>query len=241
MSHNLKRKQMERKRAKVHMLPTEHESKIRLDNHGVLSFEPHIKGLHYNGLNHEYIHLYFTTDEEIKGGDWIYNELTHFITWCKKPELKREGDRKIIATTDPKLKIGGVKRDGEVDDVGLPTYIPKTLPQPSKAFIEKFCKVGDIDEVDVEYETGVDRAIARNISLDALNPERVQYFLKVDPINNTITIHPIKSTWSEKEVRDIAFKAYITPFCNTDGKIEPDMLDVLIKRFDKWFDKHLQK
>jgi len=48
----------------------------------------------------------------------------HKGKWYLKSDT---GYREIIATTDPELN----------------------LPQPSKAFIEKYCEVGGIDEVDV--------------------------------------------------------------------------------------------
>lgn len=76
-------------------------------------------------------------------------------------------DRKIIASTDSTLG----------------------LPKPSKAFIEKYCKVGGIDEIDVEY-------FLQDIFL---KPRQKEYWCPA--VNNgEITIHPIKDSWNREEV-----------------------------------------
>jgi len=65
------------------------------------------------------------------------------------------------------------------------------LPHPSKSFIEKYCKLGGINEVNVEYEI--------DIILEYSSGTTPSTFLKVN-LHNEIAIHPIKDSWSKDEV-----------------------------------------
>ena len=147
-------------------------------------------------------HLYITTDEEIKEGDWyIYNNQ---VEQCKSNSMglikscNNSGRnplellnivlcRKIIASSDEALKIitspylfknGGVCKSKEFN-----------LPQPSQSFIKEYCDKGGIDEVNVEYEHD-----------DTVPYPKLR--LKVDS-HNTITIHPIKDSWTREEVEEL--------------------------------------
>jgi hypothetical protein len=174
-----------RKRVQVHMLPTEDgvidgslisraiDNKLAIANCLTLEDKNAKRDGHINN------YLYFTTDEEIKEGDWFYNPATKGVLYASKEMLswncdttqEHKGWKKIIATTDPKLttkeviKVGdGVHSDKQdfndqivITESSAKLYNEsdhyfKQLPQPSQAFIEAYCKQGGIDEVDVEYE-----------------------------------------------------------------------------------------
>jgi len=181
---------MEVKRAKVIMLPT---------NNGVI-----LKGIKNKGLSAPIIlsnesneewdkfgtpqHLYFTTDEDIKSGDWkLINTDTDKLSTVVQHEkgINYYKQSKIIATTDKRIK-NQMLLDG----------FDRIYPQPSKSFIEKYCKLGGIDEVMVELtEWGVGFGHDKNgIEL----PLR----LKVNS-HNEIAIHTIKDNWSRDEVNHI--------------------------------------
>lgn len=116
-----------------------------------------------------------------------------------KNYIKSEtGYREVLATTDTKLKVISTCCEGTGYDKRSRCRIcdgtgTQSLPQPSQAFIEKYCKVGGIDEVLVEYETIF-------LPIDELpsNQKHVM-ILKVNS-NNEIIIHPIKNSWSREEV-----------------------------------------
>lgn len=169
-------------------------------------------------------HLYITSDDEIKGGDW-------FITTYNKGKLYKAdritslpGDkygnevwfgnsptstqqyfcRKVIATTDKSL----------------------TIPSPSKTFIEKYCELSGIDEIDVEYYL----PLGENPNIPSFMQEKLS--LKISS-NNTITIHPIKDSWSRDEVMKLMVLAYDTGY--QDRKSESyggsmKTVEVLIKK-----------
>ena len=140
-----------------------------------------------------YQHLYFVDDSDINEGDWYYWPVTRSVLRFKMTEIERKRDnphpskdcKKIIATTDKRIK-NQMLLDG----------FDRIYPQPSKSFIEKYCKLGGIDEVMVELtEWGVGFGHDKNgIEL----PLR----LKVNS-HNEIAIHTIKDNWSRDEVNHI--------------------------------------
>lgn len=210
---NLTVKQMEtnRIRVRVHMLPTEDKSEISYGNSGQgkpiyhLSFRPV-----YN--NRTYQHLHITTDEEIKEGDWYYNGMNKMVVKAtnRYSEMKNPiPHRKIIASTDPKLEV----------QCGNNPNCKKQLPQPSQSFIKKYCELGGIDEVDVEYEIkhnctvdGGANPCLTDMKLCEINGCETIYRLKVDSYN-TITIHAIKDSWSRKEIEQVIHQAINDSIC----------------------------
>jgi len=146
-----------KKLVKVHMLPTADTSVICKS----------IAGLHYTesmiSKVPDYInqHLYFTSDEEIKEGDWllsIFNGKVQYLDKCtevdKTIDLAYNGKlikwtsskhcRKIVATTDKSLTI--IDYTKSLDQKVI------YLPQIPQQFIEDYCKAGGIDEVYLETE-----------------------------------------------------------------------------------------
>jgi len=101
--------------------------------------------------------------------------------------------KKIIATTDKSLKLKKHQNGCMFDRCLTHTCNNMCyLPQPSKAFIKKYCDLGGIDEIMVDY--GVYNRFANN-------GRGVRHVTKLK-INshNEITIHPIKDSWTREEV-----------------------------------------
>lgn len=183
---------MERKRAKVIMLPTD-----KVDDVVMKWRDGKIR-------NH---HLYIVTDDEIKEGDWALSmeEVTKdnpikgvYPYKVTDVEQVHWDDKKIIATTDPELKYV----QGTTPDSAKEWKQIFELPQPSKAFIEKYCKEGGIDKVMVEYEivgTGEVPFPSNLGRLMELNGQLIAHVPKVNS-HNEITIHPIKDSYSKEEL-----------------------------------------
>ena len=189
--------EIEKVRAKVHMLPTEDIENYPLYIHdkGYL-----IEGKYRVGEpSGTQKHLYFTTDEKIVEGDWCIDLIS--VQLGGQPRLVRasrefardtpagEDAFKIVATTDTSLG----------------------LPHPSQAFIQKYCELGGIDEVDIE-----------------LKSSDLDYFfgdLKVDPIHNTVTIHSIKDSWNREEVEKLLELAWATASAYGDKTDSKDCKD----------------
>jgi hypothetical protein len=207
------------KRAKIHLLPT---------NDAEFNYAPVFKDvdgktLVYNRKSEnpdvfwkdcQYFHLYITTDDSIKIGDWYTDGVV--VNQLQDDELPMSYDRKIIATTDPELKYPFMGFDTETG-IDCSDVFPK-IPQ---SFIEEYCRVGGIDEVDVEYNMimGDEGIIAHAFGED-------EYKLKVAS-NNEIIIHLIeKKMYSEDEVYKIAKVAYRMGAQNHN--------DATVERFDEW-------
>lgn len=225
---------METRRAKVIMLPTTDKSNVILDvsiaANKDLIYLNNIKKAELKGNQNQ--HLYITTDDEIKEGDWcvITNKTgTKFIAKNNGSNYKLSTggyvncsgeSKKIIATTDKSLsncycskckgsgnKVSKKPLLGNCLKCGGRGIIINTLPQPSKAFIEKYCKVSGIDEVMIEYESkyNIRRKQNPNFIGDALSEDRIKNILKVNS-HNEITIYPIKNSWNREEVSNLIKK-----------------------------------
>lgn len=178
------------------MLPARGKTNIAYDvNHG--------GSLEYVSLENLYsinYHLYITSDDEIKEGDWFYNTFNDH-----QPKIQqRKGNwrtcfnqHKIIATTDKFL----TKEIIELEGIGGRIARHELFPQPSKAFIEKYCKRGGIDEAIVEYKEDNNPSLwGQDIGVATLIPKTNS--------RNEITIHPIKNSWTREEVESLLKSAW---------------------------------
>lgn len=182
------------KKKLVVMLPTEKAS--------ILGLQPKYKELVYPTKNGTqgliFQHLYFLSDEEIKEGEWCYVE----------NKLLIKNDYEILKVKSIK-HVQGVVGYKEVSfyestlKIGI-RYCTKIiaatdesfgLPMPSKKFIEKFIKKYNDDTpityVNVEYE------------IKSINQDEVDYFIKVNPKDNTITIRSIKNVYTDADLKNL--------------------------------------
>lgn len=167
-----------KKRVEIVMLPTE-KAQIYKENEK-LYFNPttmHIP------VKPKPQHLYFLSDEKIKEGDWVFNTETNTVHHLTVPSFNKEQYasinrakhfKKVIATTDEQLNKDLIY-DGEYFD----SEFKKGLPRPSNEFLKKYCELGGIDKVLVEYDCDHSQM-----------PNKVIDILKVAP-DNTISIYPV--------------------------------------------------
>ena len=147
----------------------------------------------------QYQHLYITSDEEIKEGDWVVREyypMTKGFTRSVEQFIRAKADfgdslsrKKIIATTDKSLTI--LVENKLWGQKGMGTY--NTLPQILESFIKAYIEAqGNIKEVLVEYEhkTGYTQ--------DGLDYKEKELTIKLRP-DNTIIIHQAK-TYTRDEI-----------------------------------------
>lgn len=175
------------KKCKVVMLPTEKVTQIYIARTGGLGYYNKPTTYTVPGQGQ---HLYILSDEEIKEGDWTYSfQLAIFknafgplgsVIGSDKFIKEELGAKKVIASTDSSLE----------------------LPRPSDSFIKKYCELGGIDEVRIEYEDV--EVYTRDIPRHLLSPDDrdIIHKVKVAP-DNTITIKKIKDNWNRTEVLDL--------------------------------------
>lgn len=144
-------------------------------------------------------HLYITSDDEIKEGDWvIFRGGKPFR--CGSDEHAGLGFLKIIATTDTSLG----------------------LPQPSdkfiQAYIEAYNKGEKIDKVLVEYEKKWEYHDGPHPTIKDVQMwrELVGYPKLKD---NNIIIKKVKDSWTRDEVINI-YKQGAKDYCNSSQHIE---------------------
>lgn len=108
----------------IHVLPTDKQSRLYLHSDNELQLRTNIirTSEDYLGSNQ---HIYITSDEEIKTGDWYYLPRTNLVYECTEDptELNLErslGVRKIILTTDQDLIKDGVQA---IDDEFLEWFV----------------------------------------------------------------------------------------------------------------------
>lgn len=177
---------MKYEKIKVVMLPTEKASKIWKDKE-----EGEIQYGDCHPDNPDWVaqHLYFLSNEEIKEGDWYLNNDVLFradnVFDNGNNPNQNKYNKKIIATTDESLKI---PYDGTTPI--SKDWSGKSLPRPSNEFLKKYCELGGIDEVIVEYE---------EYDWNEYTDTYWNSKLKVAP-DNTITIKSIKDSWNREEV-----------------------------------------
>jgi len=184
------------KKCQVVMLPTNDKESIiyKCKDDNTLSFKP---------VYQEYYklpqHLYITSNDEIKEGDWYIDDtdaVRKSVT-CDKDYWSRRTDyKKIIATTDKSL--------GLLDENGKYIVYTHLIPQPSESFIQKYIESYNkgeiIKDVMVEYSYKGQQYNEE----DTLN----SLHARVNPKDNTITIRKIKDSWNREEVVAFAYEAY---------------------------------
>jgi len=187
------------------MLSTNTDSVVKKQiSTGILDYSPAMMKMKEKDWENQ--HLYFISDEEIKKGDKVYHlpskeigevlevkDKTLFIQYPSEQVIcVKYNCKKIIATTDKLLTCNGVKREGESCTYNNNCKFPKCqLPRPSNEFLKKFCELGGINKVLIEYTKYQEYNMPYKMSL------------KIAP-DNTITCKPISK--SHSELWDDAFR-----------------------------------
>jgi hypothetical protein len=209
-------------------------------------------------------HLYITSDDKIKDGDWVYENNLNQETKIYQIE-KREGRlmffrfksvpiwldknqhncKKIIATTDNSLEI----KERECYPNGFYKGITniKSLPQIPQSFIEHYIteynKGNVITKVMVECEETKGTCdcyytkfckAPEHLKTGELCKDEQNYNLKVNP-DNIINIKPIKDSWTKKELIPI-FKSFYDLACRSAFDDEGEFQK---DDFNKWIEQNL--
>jgi hypothetical protein len=100
----------------IHILPTDKPSRLVLSNNSILTI---IEESNYNFSHIKSVHIYITSDEEIKL-DWYLDTTVNMLFKNDKIFLNGFGYKKIILTTDPDLIKDGVQA---IDDEFLEWFV----------------------------------------------------------------------------------------------------------------------
>jgi len=113
----------------LHLIPTDKPSRLYEDVDCDLRLGYDF--IHRQGMLQNQ-HIYITSDEEIKEGDWCYAILSKQVFKNVNPNLKSEDKKKIILTTDQDLIENGVQA---IDDEFLEWFVEN--PSCEKVEIRK--------------------------------------------------------------------------------------------------------
>ena len=171
-------------------------------------------------------HLYITSDDEIKEGDWYFDGTDFIHKKSKHNNTLVDGNKqakKIIATTDTSLLIDTYINQGDTvkgdliikrgSDYTTELRGKINLPQPSQQFIQKYIEEYNrgniITDVLVEYLENYtleyyESAIENKRLAQKTN---IKETLKVNPKDNTITIKKAKDSYTREEVENLIYKA----------------------------------
>jgi hypothetical protein len=243
-----------RKKAQVVMLPTEKAS------------FPHLGLNEWNNrlylvsitqtIPHTPQHLYFTTDEEIKEGDWcLYqDEEDTFIGRMgiapkEAPLLTNdEGTflvcdedsknlKKIVASTNPDLWYFRKHTIVSSESIYSAVQIIGKIPTD---FIEAYVREqGKITEVMLEYEAyDIKRATIKGVTFRLFTPEFMlppildcKFRLKLRN-NGSVIVHPVKErVWNDEQLKNRIFE--FVQYMDGNG-----MTGTLRQTIEQWFDKN---
>ena len=144
-------------------------------------------------------HLYITSNEEIKEGEWYCSPMG-IVSIYNGIEKLPSNWRKIIATTDELYLSELFPVDNEIHS------LTSRLPQPSQQFIEKYIEEYNKGNIITEILVEVEEIKHYSGSVDSLDVDDdydyIEYKLKLDS-QNQITIRKQKDSWSRKEVIDL--------------------------------------
>lgn len=192
-----------KKTYKVVMLSTEKESNLWLRNNKLeYNCSPSFK------INPQ--HLYITSNEKIKEGDWCIYDKTNIVFKAyniKSKTVVQASDleeyhisfcKKIIATTDKSLRY--VEEVTGITKLPLTFNIPQIPESFIKAYIESYNSSNPITEVNLEMT--LNGSFEKAVSADEME---LSYQVKTRD-DNTVIIHKSK-VYSLEEVKDLLHQA----------------------------------
>ena len=239
---------------RVHALPTQKASGsiIRKQGNGHFNWEYH-EGQYFpqeylQQIYAKSFHLYATTDETPKEGDWYLDlDGNLFLSW-RKGSLGK-GCRKVVATSDKDLKIGQLT-DGKFDEHhrGL-YYLPQISPEFQQAWVKNMNAgipivdaVMEMNEIQPNlcdcYYTKFCKStqLAEGVTCKDQDIPRI-YTPKVNS-QGYVTILPVKEKmYTSEEVEILCRKAMLMYKGNNEGY--PGLIKSSKKKEDKWIEDNL--
>jgi hypothetical protein len=223
-------------KAQVHLVPTEESSLSLIASDHALKLE---KAFREGDAFRKMQHLYFTTDEEIKEGDWFI--AANVVEKATKELIKlglSELCRKIVATTNPELwgRLCGAS-DGQFTEsngnrvskfVGNPELIENSgCAKINTSFIEAYIKAYNagnpikevlLEQVDNGYEVDMEGRGGSDVGW----MPKLELKLKQD---GSVIVHlPEEKLYTREELKKITKESWY---------LSNELVD-----FDKWFNNN---
>lgn len=212
-----------KKKCKVVMLPTEKASTITTHSSNGCLYITGSKPRLANFVSLTNQHLYLISDDEIKEGDWFYNEMNKIVVKAtnRYSEMKNPiPHKKVIASTDELLDFcgcGGRLNDKNETYHKMGCRNKYYLPQIPESFIKAYAEANGIDEVMVEFD---------KIDGHLVITDNNEVIVSMVGDSNNPTTQVIGRFLPIDEVEKLCKVAYRYGAQNHE--------DATIERFDKW-------
>ena len=209
-------------KVEIIMLPAKQEGKKQSYSSGVY-FDGN-KYTRFNTTNSKCReqHLYAVVSQDvepIKESDWFLNEMkslfkadANYIANSAKENMSAH--RKIIATTDPKLRIKTGEPYMSQDLMKIIVHPDKKIPQLQQSFLKEFVANPD-GKWEVEYEEIIRCYNCNKLEEDCINTSTncIGYFEGNDKLklnqDNTVNITPVEEKmYTREEIIAFALKAW---------------------------------
>ena len=150
----------------IHILPTENYSPLvhSTSKYGGLFLSKYYSPMKVMGDSYQ--HIYITSDEEIKEGNWCYNSINNNVYKKEINKLSFAYEYKIILTTDQDLIKDGVQ---DIDD----------------EFLEWFIKNPSCEKVEVVKEMYMPQSNGK------ISDGKITHELSLNPSDNTLPFYKI--------------------------------------------------
>lgn len=170
-----------------------------------------------NELNRKSYHLYITSNDEIKEGDWIYHRIKGVFKYSNDIDTIKSKITlfKIIATTDTELHKDRVAK------IGLP-FIEK--------YISEYNKGNQIKEIDVEFEQGYEGLLDFIPYYDSINIDKLILKPKLRS-DGTIIIHKIQEVFTKEDMKN----AYNAGASKLEKYLKKEVDNL---HFETWFEQN---
>lgn len=196
-----------------------------------------------NVLNGSSYNLYVLSDDTFTKGDWCVREyypsnggFTREVQQFKN-NVDYTGSlafKKIIATTDKLLLSKTIVDKDEIGNIYNHLYLPRLSQDFIKSYISSFNAGSPITEVEVEMEIVYTDTIVG--TGDGEYQERYKT-IKINP-DNTISISPVKDTFTREEVIDVILK-FKSDLMNQKIRFNMNKTESDSQKLNEWIKENL--
>jgi hypothetical protein len=228
-----------KQKAQVLMLPTEKASNMlkvltdKMEHRGRMkdSLELHDSAWE-KSTDFQPQHLYFTTDEEIKDGNWVILPFIGLAQFTPENRVAKSNGYKIVATTNPDLWITKKFSHYSQDLMKVAVYkdVSTGIAKIPTDFIEAYVgEQGKITEVMLEYEEGQDYLAggSGDNEIWAKYPDKLKL-----RNNSTVIVHPVQErVWNDEQLKNRIFE--FVQYMDRN-----DMTGTLRQTIEQWFEEN---
>jgi hypothetical protein len=217
----------------LHLLPTDKRSRLYIGDN--LNF---VFGMIQTSIQsrNDYFtnqHIYITSDEEIKEGDWVYDIFKNACPVIKQLKTEeevlgvQETELKIILTTDQDLIKDGVQ---PIDYEFLEWFVKN--PSCEEVEVANDLKYFNVDELRERHLKGLPHLYSESIGYKIIIPKKEHRILTVEAFNKAKISYkePKQDEIMERFIANAKQQETLEEACNRIFRFPKDISKVMAKR-----------